>query len=766
MGALHRSGVLLIAALVYVAGCNALADPEDMANDGLKFDRIQIGNHSGDVKLIGDLDGDGKLDFVLGGLPGDSLSWWRWPDLRRTLIADPRVEFTTHGALADIDGDGDLDIVIGDGSDGANLVWFQNPGPRGDPTETSQWKRETIGTAGGWVKDVAVADFDNDGRQDVVIRAPKQIMILFQDAPGVWSPVILRGFSLGEEGMASGDIDNDGDIDLVVCGQWAQNPGGAAARDPAKWRGYGIGPFSPAFKALVVDLDRNGRPDVLTSSSEHTADVAWFSADNGPTGKWTRHVIQSNVERAHTLQAADMDGDGDIDVVVGQMHTSKERALAIHYNVDGRGTRWARQVIATTGLHNGVVADIEGDGDFDIFGSNWASNPPLQVWINRLDPPAGRHRLDRWAYLRITDAHVRSFGLAFADVNGDSRKDIISGPFWYRQPARPWDERWEQIRIGEGLDAIAAFDIDGDGRAEILAQRGTHGALQFVWLKATSSDARTFQVHIIGDVPAASHNLGSQGHVLAWITRGMRSQLAVSSGQGVYYFDAPGEPASGPWNRTRVCAMATDEGITFADIDGDGSLDLITTIGNTKGVAWWRNPGDGSADWQQHEIGSLPDAVYLDRVGVADLDGDGRLDVVVTEENGKASGARAVWWRQPLAGAGKWDRREITSRGSLNSFSIADMDGDGDMDLVMAEHRGALRTSIWNNLGGGRFVEQLIWEGAESHLGAQTVDFDGDGHLDIVSLGWDRPSEIHVWRNMATAGSSVTAPARARPGKL
>ena len=124
---------------------------------------------------------------------------------------------------------------------------------------------------------------------------------------------------LGEEGMALGDVNGDGDCrpgpapDIgrrtQAQRQRAILPGGKATRFA----------FSPAFKALVVDLDQDGNADILTSSSEHTADVAWFQAVDGPAGRWIRHVIQPAVAGAHTLQAADMDGDGDVDVVVGQM---------------------------------------------------------------------------------------------------------------------------------------------------------------------------------------------------------------------------------------------------------------------------------------------------------------------------------------------------------------------------------------------------------------------------------------------------------------
>ena len=733
--------------LIALIAAGVVAPRAQKSAPGFKsvFDRMEIADHSGDVKLVGDIDGDGRLDLVLGGFPDDPLTWWRWPDLYATVIAVPHNEFTTDGALADIDGDGDLDIVTGDGSDEANLMWFGNPRPNGDAAESAAWVRHVIGVAGDWVKDVETADFDGDGRMDVAVRTPDAAMIFFQVAGGRWRQVMLHGLQLGAEGMASGDIDADGDTDLVVCGQWAANPGGSAARNSDRWQAYSIGRLDSAFKALVVDIDQDGRPDILTSSSEHTADVAWFRAQEDPTGRWIRHVIQPLVAGAHTLQAADMDNNGTMDVVVGQMHTTAERELAIHYNVDGRGTKWQRQVIDSTGLHNGVVADI--DGDFDIYGANWAGNPPLRVWLNRLDPAASGRRADRWSYQQITDAHVRSFGLAFADMDGDGRTDIISGPFWYRQPAR-WTEPWEQVAISRDLDAVAAADIDGDGRAEVIAQRGGRDTLRYVWLKSKDGQARSFEEHFLGETPPASHELGTQGHAFVRLAPSERPVFAASSASGTFYFRIPDSPANSPWPRIRISAATSDEGIAFADIDRDGLADFVATTGEAKEIAWWRNPGDASSDWARHEVGILPEAFYPDRVAIADLDGDHHADIVVTDGNGAESGAEAHWWRQPeTLSDGSWERRMITSRGSLNSLSAPDIDGDGDADLITGEHRGALRTSLWLNAGDGRFVEQVIGTGAESHLGAGAVDLDGDGDLDIVSIAWDAPHTIHVWRN-------------------
>lgn len=339
---------------------------------------------------------------------------------------------------------------------------------------------------------------------------------------------------------------------------------------------------------------------------------------------------------------------------------------------------------------------------------------------------------------------LRYFGLAIGDLNGDGYPEIVSGRYVYQNPGGDLSGIWERIDLGRNLDAILVADVDGDDQGDLIAQ-----ALPgLYWLESPERPGDAWHVRQIAQAPPTDH-VNSQGFAIGPLVPGGRPEIVLASGDGLVYVEIPADPRVVPWPTTRVSDEASEEGIAVADIDGDGLADLVGSTGDQR-VVWWRNPGHRQGAWAGQVIGGArPHDV--DRVAAADLDGDGRMDVVVTQEVVAeiAPKASVYWFRQPADKPfGPWSRQRLMTGYSLNSLDAVDIDGDRDVDLVVGEHKGAEpRLLLLENDGSGRFLTREIDRGKESHLGARTADLDGDGDLEVVSIAWDRYQDLHLWRN-------------------
>lgn len=721
---------------------------------------------------VGDIDGDGDNDVVAIQEGDITLQVFRAPSWARSTLITFTGTFRYPRAddfkLADIDGDGDLDVVTRLGnapsSDTAGIaVWCENLGGGTD------FAVRTIGNSLEYVKDIVVADFDRDRRLDVAMRMDSRTQLWLQESNGTWTEVLLN--HPAHEGMEAGDLDMDGDPDLILNGFWFPTPNSpAAARVAANyanrvidgaWFNQGGDWTADSCKVVVGDFDKDGTNDVAFSQSERAGyAVAWYrsAAANG-AGPWVKHTI-GVVDYCHNLQAADWDLDGDMDLLVGGMIQSQHRGLKLMLN-NGAGTNWTEFVIQSDGSYSAEMGDIDNDGDLDIVGiRNWNS-APTYIYRNN---SAGGPSLDFWFYKQVSATHARTFGLCFPDLDGDGDLDLASGPFAYSNPGPPMTNAWTQVPLPNGVHAFATLDVDGDNLADLIAQKDNSGAnrIDLFWVEAANAAGTAWAAPVrMGDVPRSEHVEGFQGYRVAQLVAGERPEIAVSTMQGIYYFAVPEtNPADGNWPRMFVAPNDSDENAGVADIDGDDDLDISFTSGASKQVRWARNPGDGSGNWSVFTIGAFPEADWADRCEAADLNGDGRIDIVVTAENaGGAPDALACWWEQPAGSATNagWTRRTIATQYTMNNLDVADVDKDGDADLVLAEHRGTKRIAVWENDGLGRFTERRVGEGRESHLGGRLVDLDRDGDLDLVSVAYDDFTKLHVWRNDSPGGAQAVA---------
>ncbi len=706
------------------------------SSGNLSFSRTVIDSgFAGDVKAIGDIDGDGYPDLVIGG---PAMNWYKYPTWAKTTIATPTNEFTTDMQLADIDSDGDLDMITADGNLNNNVIWFENPRPSGNPS-SSTWIRHEIGAQGYYVHDFEIADFDNDGKLDVLAR--KGSTNIFFQNNGTWTRRDISQFvaNADGEGMGIGDVDSDGDIDIVAGGTWVETP--SNPRTAAFVVHTIASGWTGEITGTVADLNADTKPDVIFARQHGGGAFVWYESATPLTGPWTAHTIDNNMG-GHKINVGDFNKDGRMDISIGLELTD----LSVYINNGGTSPTFTKQRLSNTGLHNQRIGDIGSDGDLDIFGANYIGNPPVELWENMINAPL---KLTNWTYKQVSSAHVQTFGLTFADVDHDGRVDIVSGAFWYRNPGGNLMGTWTQNSFPAGRQAMLVTDVDGDSFTDIIAQgAAVNFEVQLFWLEATNAQGTSWNSVLLGTIPQTSHStLGTQGYRTAQLEAGGKEEVIVStvSGFGIYYFRIPSNPGAGNWPRVQVNINPSDEGIGVGDIDRDGDLDLVATTGDTKRVEWYRNPRTGAGNWPATVIASIPQATWLDRVEVGDFNKDGKLDVVVTEEGNNAD---TMWFRQPADPlTPNWQQSLITTQTSTNSMDVADIDKDGDTDVIVAEMDDPKHVTIFANSGTGTFTPTVVSSGFESHLGARTADLDNDGDLDIVSIVWWNPNFVHLWRN-------------------
>ncbi|MEM8999186.1 MAG: VCBS repeat-containing protein [Bacteroidota bacterium] len=343
---------------------------------------------------------------------------------------------------------------------------------------------------------------------------------------------------------------------------------------------------------------------------------------------------------------------------------------------------------------------------------------------------------------------LRYFGLDAGDIDNDGDLDILSGRYVYHNPGGTMEAPWKRTVLDDNVDGIFIMDVDGDAYADIIAQ----ALPELYWYEAIDQEGTRYLRRKIAEVPATSH-VNSQGFKKVKLKQHKKEAILIAGNGNVYLIAIPEHiKSTTSWPTYLIAKNTSDEGIGIGDIDGDGDLDLACGRrkkgeGEPKQLLWFENKGTLEIAWTPHHIGETEHPI--DRIGIADLDGDQKMEVIVTEERypGLQPDGHVFWFSQSID-TGKWDQHQLTQQYSTNSLDSNDMDGDGDVDILTAEHKGSqLELQLWENSGNAVFTKKVLDKGKENHLGAKSVDLDNDGDLDIIGTAWDAYQYLHLWRN-------------------
>ena len=616
--------------------------------------------------------------------------------------------------MADVNGDGKLDLLVastcessGNCATGGVSVLLGNGNGSFQPAQTY--------SSGGWsASSIAVADVNADGKPDLLVANE------CATGPGAFGCV-----TSGTVGVLLGN--GDGTFRTAV--------------------NYGSGGYQ-ATSIAVVDVNGDGKPDLL-AANRGSSNVGVLLG-NGDGTFQTALTYGSGWETS-SVAVGDVNGDGKPDVVVAGGQTGTVSILL----GNGDGTFKAAVAYGSGGQGDFSVAvgDVNGDGKLDVlvaneFACSICRNGNVGVLLGNGDgtfQPAQTYSSDSWA----------TGSVALADVNGDGKPDLLLANL---SPAGGANYGTVSVLLGNGDGtfqtakvyasggpalSVAVGDANGDGKPDLAVANDNVGVLSGNG-DGTFQAGRNYTLGVIAGGAQAVAVVDVNGDGLPDLLGADCNDSECTSYAGVLLNNGDGtfQPA-----KTQSAGGTYPDAIAAADVNGDNKPDLLVvnecaggSPGCVNGSVWvLLSNGDGTF---QPAVTYGSAGTYANSVAIADVNGDGRPDLLVAnyyDGSGSVSNGKV----SVLLGNGDatFQSAQGYNSGGVGALSIAvaDVNGDSKLDLLVANDcdsisdctNGTVGVLLGN--GDGTFQPAGAYNSGGGRAYAVAVkDMNGDGKLDLI----------------------------------
>lgn len=563
-----------------------------------------------------------------------------------------------------------------------------------------------------------VDDLDGDGDRDVLVVAQDGRLRLFrndglanmgraEDVGAIHLPDAVRFV----------DFDADGDVDVLGGSRVYEHP------DTVYWASNdGTGHFAPPqvvaygsyylYDVDAADLDGDGDLDILTASEgDHL--FAWY-ANDGSMVCGPPQEIDTEHSNPRRIATGDLDGDGDVDVLLG---TGYENDLTWYANDGGSFSTGQELYTFQNDVADILVDDVDGDGDADVLAAG--GYPGIREFIND-----GAGGLGTSVELPVS----ASTAIGLDDINGDGYRDL-----WGLGSSWTWslgDADGNFTGSTEGMSGtgvtmtfVCIGDLDGDGGNDLVS---TWNELDEVWYIPNTG------IGIFPAVPTIFSQAMNTVRVLRSADIDGDGDLdMVASSQGDHRVVWLENTAGPIWPEHLVTEFGEYWVSDFVCIDaeGDGDIDLLANIRsvlNYGDMHWLVNDGAG-----QFTLGALVDE-FSDggHLGLTDLDQDGHTDILYYYSS--------VKYMHAIPGGGFEAPVWLGSSLAFYAGDAGDIDGDGDLDIVGQVNNPAGVAFLENN-GSLQFADAQFIEEGVSPTAVRFADADGDGDQDVFTSGSYEP---------------------------